>query len=194
MFPRKQNGKTNISDAMFSVFWSLSQNKIQKWAAYRELAKNKHYLFNRTRHTWKKLSQEAYCLMCSTDFKNICNWWPCIELRNITEIPHTWMSGFKKSTNVICVIGAVCRFKTLCWEWHYNKARCNITNVNIRSCNAPSYRKQEYIQTGKSLIVILLPQLLYKATLILRDTCPVFAWSLWLHFHCSCTQIIEETW
>jgi hypothetical protein len=80
------------------------------------------------------------------------------------------------------VIGAVCRFETLCWEWHYNKARSNITNVNIRSCNAPSYRKQEYIQTGKSLIVILLPQLLYKATLILKDTCPVFARSLTIAF------------
>jgi hypothetical protein len=51
MFPCKQNGKTNISNAMFSVFWSLSQNKIQQWAAYGELAKNKHYLFNRARHT-----------------------------------------------------------------------------------------------------------------------------------------------
>jgi hypothetical protein len=77
------------------------------------------------------------------------------------------MPGFKKSTDIICVIGAVCRFETLCWEWHYNKTRCNVTNVNIRSCNAPSYRKQEYIKTGKSLTVILLLQLYYKATLIL---------------------------
>lgn len=186
--------KTNNSNTMISVFRSLSQNKIQQWAAYTELAKNKHYLFNRARHAWKKLCQVAYCLMCNTDFANICNWGPCTELRNVTEIPHTWMPGLKKSTNIICVIGAVRRFKTLCWEWHYNKARCDITNVNIRSCNAPSYRKQEYIQTGKFLTLTLLPHLLYKATLILKDTCPVFAWSLRLHFHCSCTQCIAETW
>lgn len=95
------------------------------------------------------------------------------------------MPGFKKSTNVICVIGAVCRFEALCWEWHYNKARCNITDVNIRSCNAPSYRKQEYIQRGKSWTVILHPHLLYKATVILKDTCLVSALSLRLYFHCS---------
>jgi len=52
--------KTNISNTIFSVFWSLSQNKIQQWAAYRELAKN-NYSFNRARHTWNKLCQVAYC-------------------------------------------------------------------------------------------------------------------------------------
>jgi hypothetical protein len=45
---------TNQSEVYFGialVFWSLSQNKIQQWAAYGELAKNKQYLFNRARHT-----------------------------------------------------------------------------------------------------------------------------------------------
>lgn len=53
---------------------------------------------------------------------------------------YTWMPGFKKCTNIICMITAVCRFKSLCREWHHSKARCNITNVKIRSCNTPGKR------------------------------------------------------
>jgi hypothetical protein len=47
------------------------------------------------------------------------------------ESPHTWMPGFQKSTNIIYMIGTVCRLEALCWEWHHGKTRCNVTNVKV---------------------------------------------------------------
>jgi len=39
---------------MFSVFWSLSQNKIQQWAAHRQLATNKQTQFIQQTKTYMK--------------------------------------------------------------------------------------------------------------------------------------------
>jgi hypothetical protein len=47
------------------------------------------------------------------------------------ESPHTWMPRFQKGTNIIYVIGTVCRFKALCREWHHGKTRRNVTNVKV---------------------------------------------------------------
>lgn len=55
------------------------------------------------------------------------------------------MPGFQKSTDIIYMIGTVCRFEPLCRERHYSKTRGNITNVQVRACNGPGQRKVKKI-------------------------------------------------